>query len=116
MSLVIGEFGTAGWLAYPPLSGIKFSPGVGIDYQLWALQISGVGTLLTGVNFVTTILKMRAPGMTYFRMPIFVLDVARREPADHRRLPHPHRDAGDEPARPLPRLPLLHGQPRAAIR
>ena len=72
MSLVIGEFGTAGWLAYPPLSGIKFSPGVGIDYQLWALQISGVGTLLTGVNFVTTILKMRAPGMTYLRMPIFV--------------------------------------------
>ena len=71
MSLVIGEFGTAGWLAYPPLSGIKFSPGVGIDYQLWALQISGVGTLLTGVNFVTTILKMRAPGMTYLRMPIF---------------------------------------------
>ena len=71
VSLVIGEFGKAGWLAYPPLSGIKFSPGVGIDYQLWALQISGVGTLLTGVNFVTTILKMRAPGMTYLRMPIF---------------------------------------------
>ena len=71
MSLVIGEFGKAGWLAYPPLSGIKFSPGVGIDYQLWALQISGVGTLLTGVNFVTTILKMRAPGMTYLRMTIF---------------------------------------------
>ena len=71
ISLVIGEFGKAGWLAYPPLSGIKFSPGVGIDYQLWALQISGVGTLLTGVNFVTTILKMRAPGMTLMRMPIF---------------------------------------------
>jgi cytochrome o ubiquinol oxidase subunit 1 len=71
MSLVVGEFGKAGWLSYPPLSELKFSPGVGIDYQLWALQISGVGTLLTGVNFVTTILKMRAPGMTYTRMPMF---------------------------------------------
>jgi cytochrome o ubiquinol oxidase subunit 1 len=71
MSLVIGEFAKTGWLAYPPLSELKFSPGVGVDYYLWALQISGIGTLLTGVNFVTTILKMRAPGMTYTRMPIF---------------------------------------------
>jgi cytochrome o ubiquinol oxidase subunit I len=71
MSLVVGEFAKTGWLAYPPLSELKFSPGVGVDYYLWALQISGVGTLLTGVNFVTTILKMRAPGMTYTRMPIF---------------------------------------------
>ena len=71
MSLVIGEFAQTGWLAYPPLSELKFSPGVGVDYYLWALQISGIGTLLTGINFVTTILKMRAPGMTYTRMPIF---------------------------------------------
>jgi cytochrome o ubiquinol oxidase subunit I len=71
MSLFIGEFSRAGWLAYPPLSELKFSPGVGVDYYLWALQISGVGTLLTGVNFVTTILKIRAPGMTYMRMPVF---------------------------------------------
>jgi cytochrome o ubiquinol oxidase subunit 1 len=71
MSLVIGEFGRAGWLAFPPLSELKYSPGVGIDYYLWALQISGIGTLLTGVNFVTTILKIRAPGMTLMRMPIF---------------------------------------------
>jgi cytochrome o ubiquinol oxidase subunit 1 len=71
MSLVVGEFARTGWLAYPPLSELKFSPGVGVDYYLWALQISGIGTLLTGVNFVTTILKMRAPGMTYTRMPIF---------------------------------------------
>jgi cytochrome o ubiquinol oxidase subunit 1 len=71
MSLVIGEFAKTGWLAYPPLSELKFSPGVGVDYYLIALQISGVGTLMTGVNFVTTILKMRAPGMTYTRMPIF---------------------------------------------
>jgi cytochrome o ubiquinol oxidase subunit 1 len=71
MSLVIGEFAQAGWLVYPPLSELKFSPGVGVDYYLWALQISGVGTLLTGINFVTTILKIRAPGMIYTRMPIF---------------------------------------------
>jgi cytochrome o ubiquinol oxidase subunit I len=71
ISLVIGEFAQAGWLVYPPLSELKFSPGVGVDYYLWALQISGVGTLLTGINFVTTILKVRAPGMTYTRMPIF---------------------------------------------
>src|ERR1700691_4705378 len=71
MSLVIGEFGRAGWLAFPPLAELKYSPGVGIDYYLWALQISGIGTLLTGVNFVTTILKIRAPGMTLMRMPIF---------------------------------------------
>src|SRR6188472_3798508 len=58
-------------MGYPPLSGITFSPDVGVDYYLWSLQISGIGTLLTGVNFVTTILKLRAPGMTYMRMPIF---------------------------------------------
>jgi cytochrome o ubiquinol oxidase subunit 1 len=72
LSLVIGEFAKAGWLVYPPLSELKFSPGVGVDYYLWSLQISGIGTLLTGVNFVTTILKVRAPGMTLTRMPIFV--------------------------------------------
>src|ERR1700691_4945530 len=71
MSLVVGEFARTGWLAYPPLSELKFSPGVGVDYYLWALQISGVGTLMTGINFVTTILKMRARGMTYMRMPVF---------------------------------------------
>jgi cytochrome o ubiquinol oxidase subunit 1 len=70
-SLVIGEFARTGWLAYPPLSELKFSPGVGVDYYLWSLQISGVGTLLSGINLVTTILKMRAPGMTYTRMPVF---------------------------------------------
>jgi len=71
LSLFIGEFSQAGWLAYPPLSELRFSPGVGVDYYLWALQISGIGTLLTGINFVTTILKVRAPGMTLTRMPIF---------------------------------------------
>ena len=71
ISLVVGEFARTGWLPYPPLSELAYSPGVGVDYYLWSLQISGVGTLLTGVNFVTTILKMRAPGMTYMRMPMF---------------------------------------------
>ena len=71
LSLGIGEFAKTGWLAYPPLSELQFSPGVGVDYYLWALQISGVGTLLAGINIVTTILKLRAPGMGYLRMPIF---------------------------------------------
>lgn len=71
LSLFIGEFARTGWLAFPPLSEKAFSPGVGVDYYLVALQISGVGTLLTGVNFVTTILKTRAPGMSYLRMPVF---------------------------------------------
>ena len=71
ISLVVGEFAKTGWIVYPPLSELRFSPGVGVDYYIWALQISGVGTLLGGVNLVTTILKMRAPGMGYARMPMF---------------------------------------------
>ena len=71
LSLFIGEFARTGWLAFPPLSELEFSPGVGVDYYLVALQISGVGTVLTAVNFVTTILKTRAPGMSYMRMPVF---------------------------------------------
>jgi cytochrome o ubiquinol oxidase subunit I len=71
VSLAIGNFARTGWLAYPPLSELRFSPGVGVDYYIWALQISGVGTTLTGVNFIATILKMRAPGMTLMRLPVF---------------------------------------------
>jgi cytochrome o ubiquinol oxidase subunit I len=71
LSLFIGVFARTGWLVYPPLSELAYSPDVGVDYYLWALQISGIGTLLTGINFVTTILKVRAPGMSYLRMPIF---------------------------------------------
>src|SRR4051794_16841301 len=71
ISLFIGEFARTGWLGFPPLSELQFSPGVGVDYYLVALQISGVGTTLTAVNFVTTILKIRAPGMSYMRMPVF---------------------------------------------
>jgi cytochrome o ubiquinol oxidase subunit 1 len=71
ISLVVGEFARTGWVAYPPLSELPYSPGVGVDYYLWSLLISGTGTFLTGINFVTTILKMRAPGMSYTRMPMF---------------------------------------------
>jgi len=71
ISLAVGEFAHVGWLAYPPLSELAFSPGVGVDYYLWALQISGLGTLLSGVNLITTILKMRAPGMGLMKMPVF---------------------------------------------
>jgi cytochrome o ubiquinol oxidase subunit 1 len=71
ISLVVGEFARTGWVGYPPLSELQFSPGVGVDYYLWALEISGIGTLLAGINMVTTILKVRAPGMTYMRMPVF---------------------------------------------
>lgn len=71
VSLFIGEFAATGWLAYPPLSGMEYNPWVGVDYWLWALQISGIGTLLTGINFVVTIIRMRAPGMKLMQMPVF---------------------------------------------
>jgi len=71
VSLVIGNFARTGWMGYPPLSGLAFSPDAGVDYYLWLLQISGIVTLFAGINMVTTILKLRAPGMTYFRMPVF---------------------------------------------
>lgn len=71
VSLVVGKFAATGWLAYPPLSGLVYSPGVGVDYYIWALQISGVGSLLSGINFMVTIFKMRCPGMTMMKMPVF---------------------------------------------
>jgi cytochrome o ubiquinol oxidase subunit 1 len=71
LSLLVGEFARTGWLPYPPLSELAYSPGVGVDYYLVALQVAGVGTLMAGINMVTTILKMRAPGMSYMRMPMF---------------------------------------------
>ena len=71
ISLFVGEFGQTGWLAYPPLSGIEYSPSVGVDYYIWSLQIAGVGTTLSGINLLVTIVKMRAPGMTFMKMPVF---------------------------------------------
>ena len=72
VSLFIGEYAQTGWLAYPPLSGIEGSPSVGVDYYIWGIQIAGVGTTLSGINLIVTIIKMRAPGMTLMRLPIFV--------------------------------------------
>jgi cytochrome o ubiquinol oxidase subunit 1 len=72
LSMFVGDFAATGWVAYPPLSELGYSPTVGVDYYIWALQISGLGTLLTGVNFVVTILRMRAPGMNLMKMPVFV--------------------------------------------
>lgn len=71
LSLVVGQFAATGWLAYPPLSGLEWSPGVGVDYYIWALQIAGAGTLLSAINFLVTIIKLRAPGMKLSYMPIF---------------------------------------------
>jgi len=71
ISLVVGEFARTGWLPYPPLSELTYSPGVGVDYYLWSLQIAGVGTLVSGINLVTTVLKVRTKGMSYLRMPMF---------------------------------------------
>ena len=71
ISLVVGKFAATGWLAYPPLSGLVYSPGVGVDYYIWSLQIAGVGSLLSGINFMVTIFKMRCPGMTLMKMPVF---------------------------------------------
>jgi cytochrome o ubiquinol oxidase subunit I len=71
MSLFIGDFARTGWLAYPPLSETAYSPDTGVDYYIWALQVAGIGTLLSGVNLVATIIKMRAPGMSMMKMPVF---------------------------------------------
>ena len=71
VSLVVGEFARTGWLPFPPLSELTYSPGVGVDYYIWALEISGVGTLVSGINLVTTVLKLRTRGMSYLRMPMF---------------------------------------------
>ena len=72
ISLFLGEFASHGWLVYPPYAGIDYSPSTGMDYYLWSLNIAGVGTTLGSVNIVTTIIKLRAPGMTWMRLPIFV--------------------------------------------
>ncbi|ODS02527.1 cytochrome ubiquinol oxidase subunit I [Methyloceanibacter marginalis] len=75
ISLVIGKFSTAGWTGYPPYSGSQFTPGVGVDYWLWAVLISGIGSTMSGINFLVTIVKCRAPGMTMFRLPLFTWTV-----------------------------------------
>ena len=71
VSLFVGEFAQTGWLAYPPVSSLAYSPNVGVDYYIWSLQIAGVGTTLSGINLIATIVKMRAPGMSWMKMPVF---------------------------------------------
>nr|WP_189043494.1 cytochrome o ubiquinol oxidase subunit I [Aliidongia dinghuensis] len=71
LSMFVGDFAATGWVAYPPLSELGYSPTVGVDYYIWSLQISGLGTTLTGINFIVTILRMRAPGMGLMKMPVF---------------------------------------------
>ena len=75
ISLVIGKFSTAGWTGYPPYSGSQYTPGVGVDYWIWAVLISGIGSTMSGINFLVTIVKCRAPGMTYLRLPLFTWTV-----------------------------------------
>lgn len=72
LSLIFGKFSATGWLAYPPLSSLEYSPDEGVDYWIWMLQIAGIGSTMGGINFIVTILKMRCPGMSWMRMPIFV--------------------------------------------
>ena len=108
ISLIAGEFARTELLAFPPLSELTYSPGVGVDYYLWAIQISGVGTLIGGINLLTTILKTRAPAWGYMRMPVFLLDGARLASPHRRRLSSPYRNPGHVAARPLPRFPLCH--------
>jgi cytochrome o ubiquinol oxidase subunit 1 len=71
VSLFVGDFSTAGWMGYPPISEIRQSPGPGVDYYIWGLQLSGIGTLLSAINFIVTIIKLRAPGMSLMKMPVF---------------------------------------------
>ena len=108
ISLFIGEFARVGWLPYPPLSELDYSPGVGVDYYLWALQISGAGTLLSGVNLVTTVLKVRAPGMNYLRMPIFCWTTLASNLLIVAAFPILTATLAMLAARPLSRLSLLH--------
>ena len=71
ISLGVGHFSTTGWLAYPPLSGIQYNPGEGVDYWIWIVQLAGIGSTLAAINFLVTILKMRCQGMSFMKMPIF---------------------------------------------
>ena len=113
ISLAVGEFAKTGWVAYPPLSELQFSPGVGVDYYLWSLQIAGIGTLLTGINFVTTILKMRGRRNGLHAHAGFLLDCARCKFVDCSCISGAHRGLRYASARPIPRLSLFTVEPAA---
>ena len=108
LSLVMGHFGGAGWLSYPPLSGVKYSPGVGIDYWNWTVQIAGVGSLFSGINFFVTILRMRCPGMTLHEDAYFCLELFGCCSFDHLRLPHLDHDAWSSDFGPCDGHALFH--------
>jgi cytochrome o ubiquinol oxidase subunit 1 len=71
VSLVIGEFSTGGWSGYPPYTELAFNGGEGPDYWIWALTMSSLSAMLTGINFAVTIYKLRCPGMQWMRLPLF---------------------------------------------
>jgi cytochrome o ubiquinol oxidase subunit 1 len=71
ISLDIGKFSTGGWSGYPPYTEAAFTPGVGVDYWIWAVSLSSLGSMMTGINFAVTVYKKRAPGMRFLRMPLF---------------------------------------------
>ncbi len=71
ISLFVGDFSHAGWVGLSPLTELAYSPGVGVDYWSWAVQIGSIATTLASINIIVTIIKMRAPGMTWTKMPIF---------------------------------------------
>lgn len=75
VSLVVGNFAATGWVSYPPLSELSYNPGVGVDYWIWSVQIAGAGSLMSGINFLVTIFKMRCPGLTLMRAPVFIWSV-----------------------------------------
>ena len=108
ISLAVGEFSAAGWLAYPPLSELPFSPGVGVDYWIWALQIAGVGSLLSGINFFVTILKMRRAGHDADEDADVLLERAVHDVAGDLRLSDPDSHLGHAGAGPHARHALLH--------
>ena len=116
VSLVVGEFARTGWLPYPPLSELTYSPGVGVDYYLWSLEISGVGTLVAGIDLVTAVLKIPHQGHDLYAHADVLLDHAGVEPPHRRGVPDPHRDARDADPRPLSRLPFLHQRSRRQCR
>jgi cytochrome o ubiquinol oxidase subunit 1 len=108
LSMFVGDFAATGWVAYPPLSELGYSPTVGVDYYIWSLQVSGLGTTLAGINFIVTILRMRAPGHEFDEDARLRVDRADHQYSDRRRLSGAHSHAGAAHRRSLLRHAFLH--------